>query len=105
MKSDEKIQQKNKEQKEEHQRQMLEAWKTLKPFKTENDVPFLPKVDEKLWNEFFVPTLINAGAIGKKDLLHNHYYFGNCRNANVAKWDNDNNVFIIKSLNNFYNFL
>lgn len=31
--------------------------------------------------------------IAKKDLKHGAYYYGDCRNANTARWDADKNKF------------
>lgn len=35
----------------------------------------------------FYNELYNKGIIRKKDLKKNHYYYGGCRNANVALWN------------------
>ena len=39
------------------------------------------------WKDYYVPKLIEAGAIPKKDLIEGQYYIGNHRRANVAKWN------------------
>jgi hypothetical protein len=72
---------------------MIKYWNELKPFKTPDDVPNIPRVDEKEYNEFYVPRLIAAGAIPKADLVDNQFYFGDYRNANVGKWLAEKNVF------------
>ena len=35
----------------------------------------------------------DAGMIRKADLKNGQYYLGRCRNANVARWDTENNCF------------
>ena len=81
----------NTETKEERTARMKEWWMTLKPFKTPQDVPTLPRVDEKEWNEFYVPKLIEAGAIPKKDLVIGEYYVGDHRCTRIGRWNG--NVF------------
>jgi len=72
---------------------MIRYWNELKPFKNPEDVPPIPRVDEKEYKEFYVPRLIDAGAIPKKDLVDGQFYFGEYRNANVGKWVAEKNVF------------
>jgi hypothetical protein len=72
---------------------ILNYWNNLKKFENPNDVPSIPRVDEKEYNEFYVPRLIDAGAIPKKDLVDGQFYFGEYRNANVGKWVAEKNVF------------
>jgi hypothetical protein len=80
-------------EKAERKKAMIKYWNELKPFLTPNDVPAIPRVEEKEYKEFYVPRLIAAGAIPKADLLDNHFYFGEYRNANVGKWIAEKNVF------------
>ena len=63
-------------------RDMEKYWMNLKPFKTEEDVPALPKMDE-----FYVKRLIELGAIPKKDLENGVWYYGNYRNTDLGKWN------------------
>lgn len=73
---------------EERKRKIKEYWENELPkFINPNDVPDLPKVDEQEWKEFYVPKLIELGAIPKKDLVEGQYYIGEHRRANVAKWN------------------
>ena len=51
-------------------------WGALEPFKTVNDIPELPKVNEVEWNTFFVPKLIELGAIPKNKLIVGQWYLG-----------------------------
>jgi len=69
-------------------------WAEMKPWKTIFDIPQLPVVDEKEWQEFFVPHIIRCGGIPKKDLIDGATYRGRTRNANVAMWDMKNEKFI-----------
>lgn len=73
--------------KAERERRVKEYWeKELPKFNNPEDVPTLPRAEEKEWKEFYVPKLIEAGAIPKKDLVKDQYYIGNHRRAFVAKW-------------------
>jgi len=57
------------------------------------NVPELPTVGQELWDSFYVPKLIEAGAIQKKDLKDGHYYLGDHRRAKIAKWVEGENRF------------
>ena len=81
-------------QKIERAKRMREYWETLKPFTGVNDIPNLPRVETDEWKNFYVPKLIGAGAIPKKDLVDGQFYAGDHRNATIAKWDADKNKFI-----------
>jgi len=62
--------------KEERERMIRNHWENLPKINNPEDVPTLPRVDEKEWREFYVPKLIDAGAIPKKDLVNddcNHF--------------------------------
>jgi hypothetical protein len=43
--------------------------------------------------DYYVPRLIKAGAIPKKDLHHNYVYLGEHRCCTRAKWNADKNEF------------
>jgi len=87
------IKAKAEKEKEERKAAMVKFWNNLKPFKNPEDVPGIPRVDEKEYKEFYVPRLIAAGAIPKKDLVDGQFYFGDYRNAKVGKWVAEKNVF------------
>ena len=72
---------------------MIKYWNELKPFKTPDDVPAIPRVEEKEYKEFYVPRLIAAGAIAKADLIDGQCYVGDHRNARIGKWNAKENVF------------
>ena len=62
-------------------------WNTHKtPFRFADDVPELPIVDEDKWNSFYVPKLIERGAIPIDKLVEGRWYYGKCRNATCAQW-------------------
>jgi len=73
---------------------IIEYWKEREPFKDEYDICSLPKVDKKLWEEFFIPRIIELGGIAKKDLIDGATYLGRTRNATIAMWDEKNSNFI-----------
>ncbi len=81
-------------EKAERAKRLREYWENLPKFNTPEDIPTLPRVDEKEWKGFFVPKLIAAGAIPKKDLVHGQYYAGEHRRATIAKWDATKNTFV-----------
>ena len=72
---------------------LKEVWDNLKPFKNRSDIPTLPVVDKNIWDEYYVPKLIGAGAIPKKDLVDGEYYIGDHRCTHIAKWNKKLNVF------------
>ena len=79
--------------KEERNARMKEYWMNLPKFEKPEDVPAIPRVDEKEYKEFYVPKLIAAGAIPKADLVDGQCYLGEYRNANYGKWNAKENVF------------
>lgn len=78
---------------EEREIKRKEYWNDLKPFNEPNDIPEIPRVDEKEYKEFYIPRLIKAGAIPKKDLIHGQVYIGDHRNTDVARWNQETNKF------------
>lgn len=72
---------------------MIKDYKTffegLTEFKTENDIPDLPKLPEDEYKEIVIPNLIRCGAIPKKDLILDKEYLGACRNSSKAIWKGD----------------
>ena len=79
--------------KEERNARIKEYWENLPRFETCEDVPAIPRVDEKEYKKCYVPKLIAAGAIPKADLVDGQFYYGEYRNANVGKWLAEKNVF------------
>jgi hypothetical protein len=75
-------------------RQEIEAWNNLKPFKNIWDVPDIPQATKKLYKEFYVPRLIAAGAIPKKDLIDGQVYIGRHRRCIAGKWNASIQVFL-----------
>lgn len=68
--------------------QTKKNWMELKPFVKAEDVPGLPKMEK-----FFIDKLIELGAIPKRDLEDGVWYYGEYRNAQLGKWDNENKKF------------
>jgi hypothetical protein len=69
-------------------------FKNIKPMVLAKDVPDLPHgYDKEEWERYFVPILIERGAIPKKDLVDGEWYYGEHRNCNFAKWNKNNNRF------------
>lgn len=81
------------EDKVERERRLVEFWNNLKPFKEPMDIPNLPNVGKEKFDEIYVPKLIAAGAIPKKDLIDGQVYIGEHRRCQLAKWNKDKNVF------------
>ena len=88
--------------KEEIEKNRKKYWDEVRtPFIEPYDVPNLPIVDSDEWKNFYVPILIERGAIPKNKLIVGKQYLGECRNANVATWDGEK--FIYKR--NKFNFV
>ena len=68
-------------------------WDNLKHFKTPQDVPEIPRVDVKEYQEYYIPRLIEAGAIPKKDLIDGEFYLGDHRRGKIGRWNEAMNVF------------
>jgi len=67
--------------KDEREKRIKEYWKNIPKFKNPEDIPDLPKVDQQEWKDYYVPKLIESGAIPKTELIENQSYIGNHRNA------------------------
>ena len=78
---------------EEREARIKEHWNNLPRFEKPDDVPEIPKVDPEEYKKFYVPKLIAAGAIPKKDLVDDQCYLGQHRRATIAKWNAQKNVF------------
>ena len=77
----------------ERRQKQLDAWNNLKPFNYTYDVPQIPIVPKEEYQEFYVPRLIDAGAIPKKDLIDKQVYIGGHRRCHVARWNKNDNKF------------
>jgi hypothetical protein len=77
-------------------KQELEAWNNLKPFKDPWDVPRIPQVTNKIYKEFYIPRLIAAGAIPKKNLIDGQVYIGDHRRCIAGKWNAATQKFLYK---------
>jgi hypothetical protein len=87
---------------EERKQRIKEYWENLPKINTPKDVPDLPRVDIQEWKDYYVPKLIEVGAIPKKDLVINQFYIGEHRNAQVAKWNGDKFVYMRTKFQNVY---
>ena len=68
-------------------------WDNLKPFKTPQDVPEIPRAAENEYKEYYIPRLIGAGAIPKADLEDGAFYLGDHRRGKIGRWNEAMNVF------------
>ena len=76
------------EKKEEEKKNRINKWNNMKPFKTVDDIPDIPILDDKnLYEELIVKNLIRCGAIPKENLEVGATYEGTCRNADKATWN------------------
>lgn len=64
-----------------------EFFENLKEFKKTSDIPDLPKLEKKEFEEIVVKNLIRCGAIPKDKLVPGKEYIGGCRNSSRAKWN------------------
>jgi hypothetical protein len=67
--------------------ELRRIWDSLGTFTSEKDVPELPITTQKEWDEYYIPKLLEAGAISKKNLKHGEFYLGNHPRINVARWN------------------
>ena len=66
---------------------VFEYWKTRPPFRNEDDIPDIPKLDKEDYENIIVPNIIRCGGIPKDKLEIGKTYIGSCRNASEAMWD------------------
>lgn len=64
-------------------------WLQLKPFQLAHDVPALPNP----LTPFYIQRLHELGAIPLKDLQDGQWYYGDYRNADLGRWDAQQQVF------------
>lgn len=84
----EKVKQRLLEKKAKEKADRVERFNRLKPFKTVDDIPSIPRVDDpNIYKEVIVKNLIRCGAIPKDKLEVGATYEGNCRNFEEARWD------------------
>ena len=83
------IKDKLKKEKEERYNTVLKHWKERKPFRDEDDIPPIPIVLPKDYEEIIVPNIIRCGGIPKDKLIVGKTYIGDCRNAREAVWDGE----------------
>lgn len=83
------VKDKLKKEKEERYNTVLNYWKERKPFKDEDDIPPIPIVLPKDYEEIIVPNIIRCGGIPKDKLIVGKTYIGDCRNATEAFWDGE----------------
>ena len=81
------VKDKLKKEKEERYKTVLNHWKERKPFRDEDDIPPIPIVLPKDYEEIIVPNIIRCGGIPKDKLIVGKTYIGDCRNAREAVWD------------------
>lgn len=83
------VKDKLKREKEERYNNVLNYWKERKPFRDEDDIPPIPIVLPKDYEEIIVPNIIRCGGIPKDKLIVGKTYIGDCRNATEAFWDGE----------------
>ena len=83
------VKDKLKRKKEERYNIVLNHWKERKPFRDEDDIPPIPIVLPKDYEEIIVPNIIRCGGIPKDKLIVGKTYIGDCRNATEAVWDGE----------------
>lgn len=83
------VKDKIKKEKEERYNTVLNHWKERKPFRDEDDIPPIPIVLPKDYEEIIVPNIIRCGGIPKDKLIVGKTYIGDCRNAREAVWDGE----------------
>jgi len=82
-----------KKQEFDRETRVREAWDNLTPFVNTWDVPRIPIVPKEEYLRFYVPRLIKAGAMPKKDLVDGQVYIGDHRRCKIARWNKALNKF------------
>lgn len=90
----EKIKERLRKEKENRYTNTLEYWKERKPFKNEDDIPSIPIVLPKDYEEIIIPNIIRCGGISKEKLIKGGTYIGSCRNAEEAVWNGKKFIYI-----------
>jgi hypothetical protein len=89
-----KIQKQLEHERAERAKRIREYWETeTTPFKEPHEVPTIPRAEPEEYKNFYVPKLIQRGAIPKLDLIHGQVYIGDTRNATTAKWNAEKQEF------------
>ena len=88
------VKDKLKKEKEERYNTVLNHWKERKPFRDEDDIPPIPIVLPKDYEEIIVPNIIRCGGIPKDKLIVGKTYIGDCRNAREAVWDGEKSTYM-----------
>ena len=74
----------------------------LKKEKDEDDIPPIPIVLPKDYEEIIVPNIIRCGGIPKDKLIVGKTYIGDCRNATEAVWDGEKFTYMRTKLGSTY---
>ena len=61
--------------------------------KVSQDIPDIPQVPKEEYENFYLPKLLKAGAIPKKDLVDGQVYIGKHRRCTIARWNKKQNKF------------
>lgn len=96
------VKDKLKKEKEERYNTVLNYWKERKPFKDEDDIPPIPIVLPKDYEEIIVPNIIRCGGIPKDKLIVGKTYIGDCRNATEAVWEGEKFTYMRTKLGSTY---
>ena len=96
------VKDKLKKEKEERYNTVLNHWKERKPFRDEDDIPPIPIVLPKDYEEIIVPNIIRCGGIPKDKLIVGKTYIGDCRNAREAVWDGEKFTYMRTKLGSTY---
>lgn len=97
-----KVKDKLQKEKKERYKNILEYWKKRNPFKNEEDIPSIPIVLPKDYEEVIVPNIIRCGGIPKDELIAGKTYIGDCRNATEAVWDGEKFTYMRTKFGNTY---
>ena len=89
-----KVKDKLQKEKEERYKSILEYWKKRNPFRNEEDIPPIPIVLPKDYEEIIIPNIIRCGGIPKDELITGKTYIGDCRNATEAVWDGEKFIYM-----------
>lgn len=81
---------------------IIEYWKTLEPFKDEDDIPDIPVVSQEIYHEYIIPNIIRCGGIPKYQLKPHTVYIGSSRSTTEAEWNGEKFIYTRHKLSGIY---
>lgn len=65
---------------------IIDDFNSMSPFVNELDIPTIPAINRRIYDDVIVPNLIRCGAIPKNKLKLNKIYIGSSKESKEAIW-------------------